>query len=391
MKQVMDFEVEVNSIKTFIDNHNEDDLLKTGLFKNYSIISSSIHRFLPSVKSDNYLEFIKKAQFHRSLSLIDQKYYFLLDHLSILDDNFLIEKLKNESCIISTFHTGSYRLTISYLLKQEIKFVLVTESKFINDQGEDIKKLSSELKNHLELKQFKELEIFSAQDPNLLFNLKSKLNQGYSVVFYIDGNSGVDEFKIDEKKLLNINFLSGNINARKGIAFLSYLTKKSIITIVCQRNSNYENQLTIESLNIDFDNTRNEFIEEATRKIFSKLEDFLLKRPEQWEGWFYIHKFFKLNNEKGGSFNKIARKELEKIDFHFNSENFKLIDINGIYFVLDFRNYSIMEISKEIYLLLSNCNSKDKERTSNQGWKVSCKLLNELVNYDLLKCDVHES
>ncbi len=345
LNDIEEYTIKVNSLKSFINSFNEDDLLKLGLFQTYKLISASLYRFLPSIPKDEYFDIVKRIQILRNQSITDQNFFFLLDKLNIIDNNKCLESLKTKSYIVSTYHTGSYRLLISLFAKLGIKFALVTESKFITDQGDEINAVYSKMMRSLGVENFKEIEIFSAEDTQLLFKLRNHLNNGYSIIFYIDGNTGTSRFDIDDSKLMNINFLADFINVRKGIAFLSFLTKTPIISAICRKINAVENELKFELIDNQFDVLRNDFINQTTRRLFLILENFLIEYPDQWEGWFYIHKFFKISEDTPTKKKGFYVKDILNRELIFNKNEFELLNIQDNCFIIDYKFYKIIEIN----------------------------------------------
>jgi hypothetical protein len=300
-----------------------------------------------------------------------------------------LSELKDNSFIITTYHTGSYRLVISLLLRLEIKIVIVTEQRFIEKQSKEVFDLKQKLCEYLHIKSTDNLEILSAQDASLFLKLRRKLEDGYSIVFYVDGNTGMFEYDVNDSKLMKINFLSDYINVRKGIAFLSYLTKTKIISFISKRDSNLDNEITIDSINTDFSLSRNEFIELVTKNLYTKLELFLLKNPQQWEGWFYVNEFTNSSKIPQPSSPKIKMlvRELIGKKLIFNEKDFKLYGIQESFFVINYKSFEIIEVSKFIYNLLLFFMSK-REINENyftfEGVRISRKIIKELFNFNYL-------
>src|SRR5690606_8691048 len=142
----------------------------------------------------------------------------------------------------------------------------------INDQGRVVQKIFKEMKRD----QNAELEILAAENPRLIFELTSKLRNGTSVVFYIDGNTGVTEKKLnDNNNLLKINFLNNHLYARQGIAFLAYLSRAPLAVAIAKRKKNLSNTIRIKPIDtkkLIEKKERNNFINTVTKKLYKELE-----------------------------------------------------------------------------------------------------------------------
>jgi len=243
----------------------------------------------------------------------------------------------------------------------------------------------------------KKLEILSASNPRLIFELIKRLRDGISVVFYIDGNTGSTEKKLSENSnLLKINFLKHHIYARQGIAFLAYLSKAPMAIAVAKRDGNLNNTIRINPVNtikLLQNHNRNEFINIITQKLYGELERFLKINYEQWEGWFYIHKFFeskislkKLSSKK----EEISSNKTTKFVTLVIEQSIHLIkyDDNRMYLIKK-EDYQIMKITNFLYNVLfffkksQTITSKKSLTIDNQ--EVNWNIVTELIEMNYLK------
>ncbi len=166
-------------------------------------------------------------------------------------------------------------------------------------------------------------------------------------MFYIDGNTGVGGISDDKQKLVKIKFLNYEIYARKGVAFISHFTQTPIIPIISIRTGWLSREIHVHKpIFPDKNKERELYSKQTTQKLYRIFEKYLKLYPEQWEGWFYLHKFLDI-------------KELKKIKVKDNqclktAEN--IFDINKEY-KLNNDKYSIMTykiadflLSKETYV-----------------------------------------
>ncbi|MAX69690.1 MAG: hypothetical protein CMC76_01095 [Flavobacteriaceae bacterium] len=343
----------VNKIRDDVYKTKFDEIESMGLLGTYLMVSANLSTFISDVKSDNHYKVIQDIQFHRSLSSLDQYYFHLLDDLETKDEFNTLEKCHDEGHIFVTYHTGSYRLFIQKLNKENIPFCLVTEGDYIKDQGDVTQTLFKKLNNNK-----RDLEILPAENPRLIFELIKRLKQGISVVFYIDGNKGASNKSLEENKnLLKINFLNNHIYARQGIAFLSYLSKAPLVTALTKRDKDLNNSIClkpVDTLKLINDNDRNGFINIITKKLYGELESFLKESPEQWEGWFYIDKFFQYEDSQNEKLKtKVNFTSDQKITLKINQFVHLIKHSDENMFLVSKKDYKIMKITDFLYETLS--------------------------------------
>lgn len=282
----------VENLRSKIYSTGFDEMTKMGLLSTYLTVSANVATYFPNINNIEHHKLVQNIQFHRALSYVDQHFHHLLDTVLIEDSSNVLAQSLTQSHIYVTYHTGSYRMFIQHLNRNNVPFCMVTQQKFIDDQGETVQKLIKEVAND----ENKELEILPAENPRLLFELLKRLKNGISVVFYIDGNTGASDKKANENSnLFKMDFLGHHIFARQGIALLAYLSKVPLATAIATRSSDLSNTIqikSIETISLIEQYSRNDFINLVTQTLYKELEDFLIKNLEQWEGWFYIHKFF---------------------------------------------------------------------------------------------------
>ncbi|MDD4375003.1 MAG: hypothetical protein PHG67_13915 [Bacteroidales bacterium] len=386
MNKKLEYLFNTNKLQSDLNGLVEEDISNPIVWRDFLIVSANIYRYLPDIKPKRYFNLAKEILFYNQLVVLDQRYFFLLDEIQIIDEKLCLDELRESSYIITTYHTGSYRLIIPFLLKEKIKFVLVTDEKFIHDQGKGIHELQKTLLKSLNATDSKPLEIISAQDVLLLMKLRDKIEKGYSVVFYIDGNTGLFKYNINENKLLKIPFLADYIYVRKGIAFLSYLTKTRIISFLSERQTDLSNTIHIEPVECDFSMNRNDFIKVTTSKLYSALENFLKEMPTQWEGWKYLNEF---NQEKTDEpiKNRILVKDLIGQKLIYNERKFKLIKIPEGFYSVNYEGFQVIEITELIFsvlLFFTSARKINQKPIIFNNERISLTVLKELFNLNYL-------
>ncbi len=362
MGQRSDYFFTINSLDKVLSEASKEDVQTWGLFGTYKLISANLLRFLPKINKREHFELIKSIQYYRQKAIFDQEFMFLLDHIEIYDKSGLLEKCKEKGQIICTYHTGSYRMLIAWLAKMNIKFCLVTEQRFIKTQGKKVQKLFSSVKSQNTLTRSKQdLIILDAENPGLFRQLISLIKMNYNIVFYIDGNTGALQHKVTREKLIAVSFLSSCIYVRKGIAFLSCLTKTPILTVLCKSTGITKNELHVEPIPHSSSGDKKRYIKDSTKKMYSILENFVRVNPSQWEGWFYVHKFIQNTHTSIELNNRVLNDDvlssMKNKVICFNDQDYEMVrQYNNLYLLFDLKNYKVSKISSDLFKVLIHFN-----------------------------------
>ena len=379
------YKQEASKIKKDIYGTPFSEIQNLGLLGTFSLVSANLLRFL-NLKYEQHYKLIQGIKFNRSLANMDPHYPHTLEELKVRDNTDVFKSKSEKGHVFVTFHTGSYRLFIQYLNKKGMPFCLVTEGKYIEEQGALTQTLFKQVNA-----EGNGLELLEAENPRLLFELLRRINSGISVVFYIDGNTGVSEKKLSENKnLLKIDFLKSDIYARQGISMLAYLSKAQVILALPKRNKDLTNTIRIKKIETKkYEKySRNDFVNSVTKLLFSELGHFLNKHPEQWEGWFYIQKFFE--EETAEKENKTKEKysgENEiKIEVDQQIQLIKYNDDNV--FVIQKKDYQIMKITPLLYNVLNHFKTPKNIITNTDtiinDQTIEWEFLEELIEMDFL-------
>lgn len=203
--------------------------------------------------------------------------------------------------------------------------------------------------------------VLNAEKRSVILTLMRQINMNNVLIVYLDGNTGTGKKLSENKNLTTINFLGKEIFVRKGFAFLANILKANVIPVLSYRNNDKINLHFFKEIAYDSNLSREVSIAEVVDNNFKNFEKYLLKYPEQWEGWFYMHKWFKLNSLK-----KAPYTSSPKITGETNFERFVPFKycINE-YFLLDKSDYTSYPISYNLFKNLwnnsiENINEKDK-------------------------------
>ncbi|HEX8561882.1 MAG TPA: hypothetical protein VF676_02775 [Flavobacterium sp.] len=345
------FSENVEIIKEKIYNTEIGDLEINGLLWSYLLVSSSLSTFLPKMKAADHYKIVQNMQFHRSLSEIDMYYPSLLENTRFYDKSNVVDQSLTKAHIYVSYHAGSYYMILRTLAHKGVPFCVVAGNNYISDYEDLVQQVYKNVPNG----DGNALEILSAEDPKLLLKLSKRLADGISVFFFIDGNAGTKENNYStDRNLLKINFLNHHIYARQGVAFLAYLSKAPVATVIAKRDKNLNNTVKINLVETGENlakNDRSEFIHSLTRKLYGELENYLIKNYEQWSGWFYLHKLFDTDDLSEVNINTAA---INYTDAKFViSDHFQLVKHNEEHiFLVNKKKYEIMRIGDFLFEVL---------------------------------------
>ncbi|MDR6300666.1 hypothetical protein [Mesonia maritima] len=326
---------EINELYNSIQNINIFESDKW--IHDFNFISASIGALLPDLNFDQHIKIAKESAFYQILSSRDERNYDLIRRVKKIDFN-----LKNR--ILVTFHYSSYRLLNSLLISWSVPFKLIADDNYIKNQGTSTVESYNKIAEELNVNAY-DFEIINAEERTVVFKCLKAIEEGYSLVFYADGNSGTGGMTKNQKNLIKIPFLESEMYVRKGIAVIASLLKVPICTILLNRDIN-SNSVDIFCDNIEFPKNRKnkKELEDCTIKIFRNLENLLIKEPGQWEGWFYYHNFIEFNNN--ASINNLSNTSI------FNNRWYGIGKLAGVYYILNKKTLKLVPISKEVYLEL---------------------------------------
>ncbi|MAX81684.1 MAG: hypothetical protein CL843_16100 [Crocinitomicaceae bacterium] len=308
----------------------------------FNFLSVALKHLLPSLSLDDHLQIAKKCSYYQILSSHDENNY---DLIKSIDKPHL--DLSNK--IIVTYHYSSYRLLNSLLINWGIPFKIVTDNNYIKNQGEKTIQSYHKIASNLQAKPH-QFEILNAEERTILLKCKKAISDGYSLIFYADGNSGVGGMT-KKNNMIKINFLENEIYVRKGIAILSSILKKPLTSILLSRDLTSNNVTFSIEDNIQYLNDRKneKQLEETVRKIWRPLEKQVSNDPGQWEGWLYYYNFINFQNKVSKHIEPVKKSVFNCTDFGIGH-----IPKQNLFYLLDKKEFKFTLIDQETYKNLHN-------------------------------------
>jgi lauroyl/myristoyl acyltransferase len=353
----------------------------------HHFMSACYSKMYPELPNSEHFNFSKTVKFHQMWAAFDQEFPSLINDTIISDsDNVLGKAKEGNPFIICTYHLGSYRLLNSILISKDIDFCLVTDNQYIKDQGKKTKEIFKSIRNFYSLFENKDLEILDAENPLIGLQTIRKLKMGYTLLFYIDGNTGVTSKLSNLDNFVKINFLNTQYYARKGIAYLSYISGVPIIPVVSLRTNWLERKVIFHSeIKVDLNVDKENYCNKTTQKLYDILSDYLKKYPEQWESWMYVHKSIKLNEEKISAQEEKNLLNPDENLLVFNFEEYELMNFGSQFILFEKNNLKIHIISEQFYNVLTSFREPISFSKLNfENFKVTKKAILELIELKIL-------
>lgn len=320
--------------KTF--NQEKDSL-------RYLFITSCIRKFIPGIDDEKMAYLIRNILTNQAVAWEDQHLCSTIDCLQA----HLREPLPESPTIFCAFHFSSYRLGLFKLLSLGRQITIVASDDIIKTQGELIIRCCHSISNTFTGK------IINANSPFSIRQMLRELQDGNDLFIYTDGNTGTDGMSRTNSNLTEINILKYKILARTGVAFLSYLSHSPIVPIiVCRYDNEWPLLEVYPPIFPDKNTDKNTFCAETMNKLYSILDYYLQKYPEQWEPWLYLYKFIPSCN------NHVEKKGINKSgNYMFNKKRYTFVsDLYGNRYLFDKDDISAVALSPEEFSMLQGFN-----------------------------------
>ncbi len=323
--------------------------------------SANLRQLLPSIPIEEHDGIINDITFHQACAVLDEDCFFLLESTQIKDPDSVLESAKIKPAIFCTFHLGSYRLINSLLVSRGFNYILPVES--VHYKQQKVGYLENSRKCQAHFHSTSQFVVVDAEQPTAALTMARKARAGWSLLAYIDGNTGVQSSNLNQDKMLRVPLLGRLIYARKGIAFLSHFLKLPIIPVTCEITGSLERRMTfhaaIEPGGADED--RDAYCLRATTSLYAILGEYLKKSPSQWLGWLTTLQYLELDELSETESNAIEADDAnvfteEPIDHKliFNHQRFGFIIRDGQRVLLDKESYKLLSIPDNITGILES-------------------------------------
>jgi lauroyl/myristoyl acyltransferase len=307
-----------------------------------AFFSANLTNFLPNIPIKTHESLFQRLLLNMAFENIDRKVIYSSE---IAEHKGQINLLENQQqFIICTFHLGSYRLISNELVRAGYNYSVLVRGELYEQERAAILDTAKQAEKYYGTSHAG--SVMNAEDPKILLQTLRELREGKSLLVYLDGNvgSGSDE------KLEPVQFLAQQIGVRKGMAYVSYMSGVPILPVISYRKPNLKNVLVVgKPIYADKTVHKDIFAKKTMQKLYSFLEKYVEKYPEQWEAWNYAQNFMM---PKSNVLAHIPTKTT-KHNYAFNHHRYALLDMQESSWLFDKKNYQTFEISNDLSNYLS--------------------------------------
>lgn len=321
---------------------------------NHATSRANILNFLPNKLNEKQLNsFLMDCYYYKGSSMADLDDFSLIDTYNVSTPQHVtdVDIYKAKPTIFATFHMGSYRVINTYLNVKNFKSVLIVDTEVFESQTEHYIDVYTSIQK--ERSTTGHLVVLNADEQSTFFKLKQLIKEGYSLIVYLDGNMGAGSRNVSENKnLIPISLFGNEIYVRKGIGVLAKLLGAQIVPVI--------SHLDKEKIHLTFYPEYNVFstddIHNSISYCYNLLEKLLVKFPEQWECWLYMHNWINLEKWSIKNDQELEENVNNKTEFKFNKDDYYLVhnSLDNTYFLFENSTYSAYEISYQNFNLLSS-------------------------------------
>lgn len=337
----------------------EEQKILAGQRKDYHFLAANLASFLPHIPASDYERIYRRILTNHSLSGHNFRYvdFGSLNHLSIEGDTrFLDPHAKRTARIFCTYHLGGYRAVLALLLNAGYPLALVIDNRIYRQQKEYIEGIVSQLNDYN--KTSLTIQILDAESMDIGKRMAMALATGHSILVFPDGNTGVGGVYHRGSRQLKVRFLNQTIYSRTGIATLSHALKTPITPIISHYIEANGIQLpyfhcaeTIDPRQLGM--SQEEYVRYATTTLYGILSDELEKYVDQWESWFYIHKFLDTDELAAQAPPPPNAPADLSGEFVFDNDRFGLFKLEQDGYLFDKLTYRSYTVSESVYGWLS--------------------------------------
>lgn len=136
-----------------------------------------------------------------------------------------------------------------------------------------------------------DFKLLSHKDENLLFKMRTLIEMGYKIIFFIDGNKGIEK---SEKNLYKVSFKQSNFLFHQGFGIFNYLYKSDTLhgLSIANNNGNIVCRHWVDSVNSYL--PKQEYTGTVIKITISNLD--MLIHPDnvhQWDALLSLYKWKK--------------------------------------------------------------------------------------------------
>lgn len=250
----------------------------------YALFCANLWHFYPQASPNEYPRLYGEVLAMQRQAYLRHPIKELLDG-DIGSLNETLARVKRSPGIICTYHTGAYRQICWLLAQAEIPYTLLLSAAAIKRESRELQREYLQLSAPSGPEGF---HLLDAERPNVIREMCRALARGHNIVVYVDGNTGAADK--NSRNLMEIPFLNGRLQVRKGIASLSHISRKPIYPILNSGGQNGNSALSPSApLWPTLNESRADYEVRVTSRLYALLAGYVNIRPGDWECWRYLH------------------------------------------------------------------------------------------------------
>lgn len=218
--------------------------------------------------------------------------------------------LPTRPSIFVTIHLGCYILTAVCLIKSGVKLCIPVTHRVFTEQVHKYElKFNSTDPHHI----YSSIKFVDVESSRGLVQLIRYIKANYSILFYIDGNSGIGGMERKDNKLIEVPFFNNSIFVRKGIGYLSNKLRLNIYPIYTAFLENINSQVVYLLPEIPY--TPNQTDSDITNIVWNRFKKPIYSHFEQWEPWLYADSYY----------NQVSTNISDNNSYRYDRDHFKPI------------------------------------------------------------------
>lgn len=307
----------------------------------YCLASHNLYTFLPDSTEEKH-QHIYRTFLRNKLLSTNNDFYYTFPYWDMMKEIKRERFEHNLPAIFAIYHFCLGFLYAMVLIRENVDFVVVAG--FDGDAMEKIKKSYAEqfkMAKEIYPNNTSRMEVVSTMSKTLFVDLMSKVRNGYSILWAVDWAVSYS----DSNVTATVNFLNHELLVPKAMAIFSSLLRVPIIPLSAHYNESYVPVCHfVDIIPPVLSMKDKDKITEVMQKLYDILADNVTKHPEQWQGWFFIHRLLKDRGHKATNFPMPQNMATCKYKL---STIAKLFKIEDNWFIMNVRTGALLEMNLE--------------------------------------------
>ncbi|MEM1358303.1 MAG: hypothetical protein AAGF89_08900 [Bacteroidota bacterium] len=342
--------------------------------KDFTLFSTNLRRCLPELPPSKHWNKYINLLTYRSMLLQEHENCEAIDlALAHVEESTAGGYTGPLPAIFTSFHFGSYRSIVGILVHQRVDFVMVINDKLYRAEEQRIRQTVARVQASLGTEVY--FDILNAEDPSAAVKMSGYLMRNISLAIFADGNTGIGGEYRKDGKMARLNFLGQPIYVRKGAAVLAKITRKPIVPLfVYYPESDSLAPAVVFHDPIYCRGKDKVALAAAIGELYGILENYVRKYPDQWQTWFYFHKFLDVASIR----EEVAPPEESPVivagkEVLFNTDRYALFRMDANGFLFDRATYKTFPLEPALFDHLVKIKKRDRKTMG----------VNEFVGIDL--------